>query len=105
MRIACWRWRLATTRFSKLPAFLIRLSQHRLVKRVPIIEVVQIHRILGRRRKRGASTVSQQTAKNLFLWPGRSVVRKALEFPLALWLDLVLGKRRLMEILIIDLTL
>ena len=47
---------------------------------------------------RGGSTIAQQTAKNLFLWPGRSVVRKALEFPLALWLDLVLGKRRMMEI-------
>jgi monofunctional biosynthetic peptidoglycan transglycosylase len=47
---------------------------------------------------RGGSTIAQQTAKNLFLWQGRSVVRKALEFPLALWLDLVLGKRRLMEI-------
>ena len=47
---------------------------------------------------RGGSTVAQQTAKNLFLWQGRSVVRKALEFPLALWLDLVLGKRRLMEV-------
>jgi monofunctional biosynthetic peptidoglycan transglycosylase len=47
---------------------------------------------------RGGSTIAQQAAKNLFLWPGRSVVRKVLEFPLALWLDLVLGKRRLMEI-------
>ena len=47
---------------------------------------------------RGGSTIAQQTAKNLFLWQGRSVVRKALEFPLALWLDLVLGKRRVMEI-------
>src|SRR5882762_1531374 len=47
---------------------------------------------------RGGSTITQQVAKNLFLWPGRSVVRKALEFPLALWIDLVLGKRRVMEI-------
>jgi len=47
---------------------------------------------------RGGSTIAQQTAKNLFLWPARSVVRKVLEFPLALWLDLVLGKRRLMEV-------
>jgi monofunctional glycosyltransferase len=47
---------------------------------------------------RGGSTITQQTAKNLFLWPGRSVVRKALEFPLALWIDLILGKRRVMEI-------
>jgi monofunctional biosynthetic peptidoglycan transglycosylase len=47
---------------------------------------------------RGGSTITQQTAKNLFLWPGRSFVRKALEFPLALWVDLVLPKRRVMEI-------
>jgi monofunctional glycosyltransferase len=47
---------------------------------------------------RGGSTIAQQTAKNLFLWQGRSYVRKLLEFPLALWIDLILGKRRLMEI-------
>lgn len=47
---------------------------------------------------RGGSTITQQTAKNLFLWQGRSFVRKALEFPLALWLDLVLPKRRVLEI-------
>jgi monofunctional biosynthetic peptidoglycan transglycosylase len=47
---------------------------------------------------RGGSTITQQVAKNLFLWPGRSLLRKALEFPLALWIDLVLPKRRIMEI-------
>jgi len=47
---------------------------------------------------RGGSTITQQVAKNLFLWPGRSVVRKALELPLALWIDLVLGKQRVLEI-------
>jgi monofunctional glycosyltransferase len=47
---------------------------------------------------RGASSITQQVAKNLFLWPGRSYLRKALEFPLALWIDLVLGKRRVLEI-------
>jgi len=47
---------------------------------------------------RGGSTITQQTAKNLFLWQGRSYVRKALEMPLAVWMDLVLGKRRVMEI-------
>jgi monofunctional glycosyltransferase len=47
---------------------------------------------------RGGSTITQQVAKNLFLWPGRSFVRKALEFPLALWIDLVLTKRRVLEI-------
>ena len=47
---------------------------------------------------RGASTITQQVAKNLFLWPGHSVVRKVLEIPLAVWLTLVLPKRRIMEI-------
>src|SRR5262245_8565232 len=47
---------------------------------------------------RGGSTLNQQLAKNLFLWPGRSIVRKGLEFPLALWIDLVIPKRRIMEI-------
>ena len=47
---------------------------------------------------RGVSTITQQVAKNLFLWPGRSFVRKALELPLALWIDLVLPKRRVLEI-------
>ena len=47
---------------------------------------------------RGGSTITQQVAKNLFLWPGHSYIRKALEFPLALWIDLVLSKRRILEI-------
>src|SRR5215471_18745320 len=47
---------------------------------------------------RGGSTITQQVAKNLFLWQGRSLVRKALEFPLALWIDLILPKRRILEI-------
>jgi monofunctional biosynthetic peptidoglycan transglycosylase len=49
-------------------------------------------------RSRGGSTITQQVAKNLFLWPGRSMVRKALELPLALWIDLVLPKQRILEI-------
>ncbi len=47
---------------------------------------------------RGGSTITQQVAKNLFLWPGRSMVRKALELPLALWIDFVLPKPRILEI-------
>ena len=47
---------------------------------------------------RGASTITQQVAKNLFLWQGASFIRKALEFPLALWIDLVLPKQRILEI-------
>jgi monofunctional biosynthetic peptidoglycan transglycosylase len=47
---------------------------------------------------RGGSTITQQAVKNLFLWQGRSFLRKGLELPLALWMDLVLPKRRIMEI-------
>jgi monofunctional biosynthetic peptidoglycan transglycosylase len=47
---------------------------------------------------RGGSTITQQTVKNLFLWHGRSIARKLLEFPLALWADLVLPKQRVLEI-------
>ena len=47
---------------------------------------------------RGASTITMQTVKNLFLWSGRSWFRKGLEVPLALYADTVLSKRRIMEI-------
>jgi monofunctional glycosyltransferase len=47
---------------------------------------------------RGASTITQQVAKNLFLWQGPSYIRKALEFPLAVWIDAVLPKQRILEI-------
>jgi monofunctional biosynthetic peptidoglycan transglycosylase len=49
-------------------------------------------------QSRGASTIAMQTVKNLFLWTSHSYVRKAIEIPLALYADAVLGKRRLMEI-------
>ena len=49
-------------------------------------------------RFRGASTITMQTVKNLFLWTGRSWIRKALEAPLALYAELFLSKRRIMEI-------
>jgi monofunctional biosynthetic peptidoglycan transglycosylase len=47
---------------------------------------------------RGASTITMQSVKNLFLWQGRSFVRKVLEAPLALYFDAILPKRRIMEI-------
>ena len=47
---------------------------------------------------RGASTITQQTAKNLFLWNGRSFVRKSLEAGLALGIDAIWPKRRIMEV-------
>lgn len=48
-------------------------------------------------RLRGGSTISQQTAKNAFLWPGRTLLRKGLEAWFALWIELLWGKPRIME--------
>ena len=53
---------------------------------------------LAGKRLRGASTLTQQTAKNLFLWPGRDWARKGLELPLALLLEQFWGKRRTLEV-------
>jgi len=50
------------------------------------------------RRKRGASTVSQQTAKNLFLWESRSWVRKGCEVYFTLLLETLWSKRRILEV-------
>jgi monofunctional glycosyltransferase len=47
---------------------------------------------------RGASTISQQLAKNLYLWPGRSFVRKGLEAWFTLLLEISLPKKRILEI-------
>lgn len=58
----------------------------------------QIERALAGERPRGASTITQQLAKNLFLWPGRGYGRKLLEAWLAPQLELILGKPRILEL-------
>jgi monofunctional biosynthetic peptidoglycan transglycosylase len=50
------------------------------------------------RRQRGASTISQQVAKNLFLWPGHSWVRKGLEVWFTIWIETLWPKRRILEV-------
>lgn len=47
---------------------------------------------------RGGSTISQQTAKNIFLWPGRSYVRKGLEAWFTVLIEVGWGKKRIMEV-------
>jgi monofunctional biosynthetic peptidoglycan transglycosylase len=47
---------------------------------------------------RGASTITQQVAKNLFLWPGRSLARKGLEAWFTVWIELLWPKRRILEV-------
>ncbi|GGE06029.1 monofunctional biosynthetic peptidoglycan transglycosylase [Polymorphobacter glacialis] len=52
----------------------------------------------GKTKLRGGSTISQQTAKNAFLWPGRSYVRKGLEAWFTVLIEAVWGKPRIMEV-------
>nr|WP_269751207.1 biosynthetic peptidoglycan transglycosylase [Acuticoccus mangrovi] len=59
---------------------------------------IVVAKALDGQTPRGASTITMQVVKNLFLWPDRSYVRKALEVPLAFWMDLVLSKDRVLEI-------
>lgn len=54
-------------------------------------------RVEGKRR-RGASTISQQTAKNVFLWPGGGWFRKGLEVYFTILIELVWGKERILEV-------
>lgn len=50
------------------------------------------------KRMRGASTISMQVAKNLFLWPGRDFVRKGIEAYITVVVELLWSKRRIMEV-------
>jgi monofunctional biosynthetic peptidoglycan transglycosylase len=50
------------------------------------------------RRLRGASTISQQVAKNLFLWSGQSWLRKGLEAWFTVWIEFIWPKRRILEV-------
>ncbi len=65
-------------------------------------DTVELRRALAAWRAgeglRGASTLSQQTVKNLFLWPGRQWIRKGLEAWLTPWLELAWPKRRIVEV-------
>lgn len=61
------------------------------------IEKAAMHNLEGR-SKHGASTISQQTAKNVFLWPGRSWVRKGFEAYFTVLIEFMWSKQRIMEV-------
>ncbi|MDY6099273.1 MAG: monofunctional biosynthetic peptidoglycan transglycosylase [Bacteroidaceae bacterium] len=73
-----------------------RFLEHRGFDLVEIENAIR-EQVSGRRR-RGGSTISQQTAKNVFLWPGRSWLRKGLEVYFTALIELVWGKHRIMEV-------
>ena len=52
----------------------------------------------GKSKRRGASTISQQTAKNVFLWPGRSWIRKGFEVYFTFLIETFWSKERIMEV-------
>ena len=68
----------------------------------PGLDLVAIRKAVGEKAARGylrgASTITQQTAKNLFLWPGRSFIRKGLEAWFTIIIEACLPKRRILEI-------
>jgi monofunctional biosynthetic peptidoglycan transglycosylase len=73
-----------------------RFLQHAGLDFHSIADAVQEHVEEG--RMRGASTISQQLAKNLFLWPGKSMLRKGLEVWFTMELELTWPKRRILEV-------
>ncbi|TVQ87669.1 MAG: monofunctional biosynthetic peptidoglycan transglycosylase [Chromatiaceae bacterium] len=73
-----------------------RFPNHRGFDLVEMRQAWARHRAGG--RLRGASTISQQTAKNLFLWPGRDWLRKGLEAWFTQWIEWLWPKRRILEI-------
>lgn len=62
------------------------------------IDLEAVGEALSEESGRGASTISQQVAKNLYLWAGRSWVRKGLEAYLTLWLEALWPKKRILEV-------
>ena len=62
------------------------------------LDIKEIYKVITRKEKRGASTITQQLAKNLFLWPGRSWSRKIIELYFTFLIEIILPKRRILEI-------
>ena len=97
------RWRSYRRISRHLPAAVVtsedgRFCRHQGVDWHAVQTVVEDKLENPDRKVRGASTITMQLAKNLFFPPGRSYVRKALEIPLALWIDLLWSKQRQLEV-------
>ena len=62
------------------------------------IDIKEIYKVVAKGEKRGASTITQQLAKNLFLWHGRSWLRKIIEMYYTFLIELIMPKRRILEL-------
>lgn len=96
-----YRWRDRESISKYLPLAVVAAEDQRFPEHhgFDFKAIEKAHRNNQRGKKvRGASTISQQTAKNLFLWSGRSYVRKALEAWYTLWIELLWSKSRILEV-------
>ena len=96
-----YRWRDLEKISSQLPLAVVasedqRFPTHRGFDFVAIEKAYKSN--LRGKKVRGASTISQQLAKNLFLWSGRSYVRKVLEAWYTFWIELIWSKKRILEV-------
>ena len=62
------------------------------------VDIKEIYKVVKKGEKRGASTITQQLAKNLFLWPERSFIRKIVELYFTILIEIIIPKRRILEI-------
>ena len=62
------------------------------------IDIKEIYKVVAKGEKRGASTITQQLVKNLFLWHGRSWLRKMIEMYYTLLMETIIPKRRILEL-------
>ena len=62
------------------------------------LDIKEIYKVITRKEKRGASTITQQLAKNLFLWSGRSWSRKIIELYFTFLIEMIIPKKRILEI-------
>ena len=62
------------------------------------VDIKEIYKVVTKGEKRGASTITQQLAKNLFLWPKKSLPRKMIELYFTFLIETLIPKRRILEI-------
>lgn len=92
-----YRWRDWQRLAPDLPVALVAAEDQRFPEHHGF-DFTAIGQALHETRLRGASTISQQVAKNLFLWLGRSWLRKGLEVWYTLWIELLWPKQRVLEV-------
>ena len=83
-------------------AILVMASEDQLFPKHSGFDIEQIKKAFNSNQNgskvRGASTITQQTVKNLFLWPKKSLIRKGIEAWLTIWMELIIPKKRILEI-------